>query len=375
MSFLEIDHLSKYYGRKKQVAALDGVSLKIEEGEMLVLLGPSGCGKTTLLRTIAGLEETSVGRIKIGGRMVVDAEAGVAVPSHQRNLGFVFQNYALWPHMTVLDNVAFPLKARGTKTSEAHQRATAVLELVGCETLCDRLPGQLSGGQQQRIALARSLVASPQMVLFDEPLSNVDAQLRRVLRAEIRRLHQELGFTGVYVTHDQQEGLELGDRVAVMRAGKVEQVGTPQEIHDRPVSAYVAAFLGVANRLFCHVEGDQLHTNVGKPDGPWISAMPAGNGSFEMFVRTQALRVTEPGAAINPGACVLRGGTLMDMIGISHNIEYVIQIGNQTLFAIAHPGQSTLKRGQPVDCYFEINDALVYRLENTPAIQHNAVDV
>ena len=364
MSFLEIDHLSKYYGRKNQVAALDGVSLKVEEGEMLVLLGPSGCGKTTLLRTIAGLDEPSVGRIKIGGRVVVDAEAGVAVPSHQRNLGFVFQNYALWPHMTVLDNVAYPLKARGTKTSEAHQRATAVLELVGCANLIDRLPGQLSGGQQQRIALARSLAASPQMVLFDEPLSNVDAQLRRVLRAEIRRLHQELGFTGVYVTHDQQEGLELGDRVAVMRAGKVEQVGTPQDIHDRPASAYVAAFLGVANRLVCHVDSGQVHTNVGQPDGPWISAMPAGNGSVDMFVRTHALRVTAPGAAINPGTCVLRGGILVDLIGIGHSIEYVVQIGNQTFFAAAQPGQSPLQRGQPVDCCFESSDALVYRIED-----------
>lgn len=369
MSFLEIREVSKYFGRKNQVTALGNVSLAINEGEMLVLLGPSGCGKTTLLRTIAGLEEPNKGRIEIGGRVVVDAEAGVAVPSHLRNLGLVFQNYSLWPHMTVLDNVTYPLKARGVKTKEARQRAAEVLELVGCAHLLARLPGQLSGGQQQRIALARSLAARPRTVLFDEPLSNIDAQLRRVLRAEIRRIHKELRFTGVYVTHDQREGLELGDRVAVMRAGKIEQVGTPEEIHDRPVSGYVAGFLGIANRLVCQVESGRVRTSVGEPDGPWHSVIPDNRRTVELFVRAESLRLAEAGTAADATTCVLRGGVLVDLIGIGigNVIEYVVQIGNQTLFAVVPRDQNPLRRGQHVDCRFAPTDALVYQLEDTPA--------
>ena len=245
--------------------------------------------------------------------------------------------------------------------------AAAVLELVGCANLAARLPGQLSGGQQQRIALARALAARPRTVLFDEPLSNVDAQLRRVLRAEIRRLHHELGFTGVYVTHDQLEGLELGDRVAVMRAGKVEQIGTPQEIHDRPGSGYVAAFLGIANRLVCQVESGQVRTSVGEPEGPWQSVMPAGRCNVEMFIRSQALRLVAAGAATDPANCVLRGGVLVDIIGIGHSIEYVVQVGHQTLFAVPTRDQIVLQRGQQVNCQFEPKDALVYRIEDTAA--------
>ena len=367
MAFLEIRGVSKYFGRGNHVAALDNVSLSIDEGELLVLLGPSGCGKTTLLRTIAGLEEPSKGRIAIDGRVVVDAETGVEVPSHLRNVGLVFQNYALWPHMTVLDNVAYPLKARGAKTKQARQRATEVLELVNCAHLLARFPGQLSGGQQQRIALARSLAASPRTVLFDEPLSNVDAQLRRVLRAEIRRIHKELGFTGVYVTHDQREGLELGDRVAVMRAGKVEQVGTPEDIHDRPGSGYVAGFLGIANRLVCQVEGGRVRTSAGEPDGPWDSVIPEGRRAFELFVRAHSMRLTEAGMAADATACVLRGGVLIDLIGIGNEIEYVVQLENQTLFAVVPRDQHRLKRGQQVDCRFAPTEAYVYPLEQIPA--------
>jgi iron(III) transport system ATP-binding protein len=255
-----ISGLTKSYGSN---VIVDDLDLEIEQGEFLVLLGPSGCGKTTTLRCLAGLETPEKGTIDFQGRAVFDAASRTNLPAHKRNIGMVFQSYALWPNMTVRKNIAYPLKVRKMKEALSSGRVEEAAEMVHCEHLLDRYPAQLSGGQQQRIAVARGLVARPELVLFDEPLSNLDARLRDTVRTEIHRLHESLGFGAVFVTHDQSEAFALGDKVAIMRAGKIEQLGPPQEVFDRPATDYVAAFIGMANRLELHRSGFRWRTQAG----------------------------------------------------------------------------------------------------------------
>ena len=226
---------------------MDNLSLDIKKGQLYVLLGPSGCGKTTTMRCIAGLETPQEGRIAVDGRPVLDAQRRINVPTHKRNIGMVFQSYAIWPHKTVFENVAFPLRMQGIKAKAAAGRVSTILEKVGLGGFEDRGASLLSGGQMQRVALARSIAMQPSVLLFDEPLSNLDARLRENLRFEIRALQQEFGFTAVYVTHDQSEALALGDEIAVMKAGRIVQQGNPIELYRNPVSGFVAAFLGVGN--------------------------------------------------------------------------------------------------------------------------------
>jgi iron(III) transport system ATP-binding protein len=247
---VRIEHLNKNFGA---VPALKDLSLNSASTEMLVLVGPSGCGKTTCLRCLAGLDRPTAGRILIGERTVTDMEGGIFVPPEKRQIGMVFQSYAVWPHMTVFENVAYPLRAMGTPRSEIKPRVQEVLRLVQLGHLAERYSSQLSGGQQQRVALARSLVAEPALILFDEPLSNLDANLRTQMRIEIKELQKKLGFTGVYVTHDQEEALAIGDRVAVMDHGVLRQVGTPREVYDHPANSFVASFMGSTNLLHAQV--------------------------------------------------------------------------------------------------------------------------
>src|SRR5213594_1605079 len=237
---IAVENLTKRFGA---LAAVSRVSLSIEEGEMFTLLGPSGCGKTTLLRLLAGFYNADEGEIRFGDRVVND------VPPHERGIGMVFQNYALWPHMTVSENVSYGLKLRKVSPSDMAARVQGVLAKVGLTGLGDRYPGQLSGGQQQRVALARALVLNPQMLLLEEPLSNLDAKIRVQVRAEIRKLQKELGITAVYVTHDQEEALSLSDRVAVMRDGRVLQLAPPKTLYERPATRFVADFVGTNNFL------------------------------------------------------------------------------------------------------------------------------
>jgi multiple sugar transport system ATP-binding protein len=232
---VRFEQVSKSFGA---TAALSEVDLQVEAGECLVLLGPSGCGKTTLLRLLAGLERVDSGRIFIGDRLVND------VPPARRDVAMVFQSYALYPHFTVRDNIAFPLRARGVARSERDARVGEAARRLELSGLLDRRPAQLSGGQQQRVALARAIVRNPAVYLMDEPLSNLDAQLRVQTRAELKRLQQELGTTTVYVTHDQGEAMTLASRVAVLRAGRLEQVGAPLALYRQPANRFVAAFLG-----------------------------------------------------------------------------------------------------------------------------------
>ena len=222
---------------------VDHVSLEISSGELFFLLGPSGCGKTTILRMLAGFYEPDDGDIYFNDRSMK------GVPPHDRNTALVFQNYAVWPHMTVFENVAYGLRVRKVSEGQIQSRVSATLAKLQMQHLADRKPASLSGGQQQRVALARAIVVDPQLLLFDEPLSNLDAKLRLEIRAEIRKLHNELKTTSVYVTHDQEEALSLADKIAVMRAGKIEQTGTPAELYNNPVNPFVASFIGEINLL------------------------------------------------------------------------------------------------------------------------------
>lgn len=255
-----ISGLTKSYGSS---VIVDDLDLEIERGEFLVLLGPSGCGKTTTLRCLAGLETPEAGAIEFQGRTVFDAARKVNVPANKRNLGMVFQSYALWPNMTVRKNIAYPLKVRKMREALDAGRVEEAAAMVDCDHLLDRFPSQLSGGQQQRVAVARGLVSRPDLVLFDEPLSNLDARLRDTVRTEIHRLHESLGFGAVFVTHDQAEAFALGDKLAIMRSGRIEQSGTPQQVFDNPATDYVAEFIGMSNRLELHRSGSRWRTQAG----------------------------------------------------------------------------------------------------------------
>jgi putative spermidine/putrescine transport system ATP-binding protein len=262
--------------------ALDGLDLTVRPGEFLALLGPSGCGKTTALRMLAGFEHPTSGEVLVDGKDVTD------VPAHRRDAGMVFQSYSLFPHLTALDNVAFGLRMRKVRTAERRSRAAELLDLVGLGDKGERFPHQLSGGQQQRVALARALALRPRVLLLDEPLSALDAKVRLSLREEIRRLQQELGITTLFVTHDQEEALSIADRVAVMRAGKLEQCAAPAELYGRPTTAFVAEFVGTMSRLpgrltdgVVEVLGQRLPVDGEAPAGPDV----------DVLVRPEALNV------------------------------------------------------------------------------------
>tara|TARA_R110002020_G_scaffold3766_26_gene16669 strand:- start:5449 stop:6510 length:1062 start_codon:yes stop_codon:yes gene_type:complete len=241
---LSLQSISAHYGTTQ---VLENLSLDVAEGELVSLLGASGCGKTTTLRLIAGFLQPSSGRISLGGRDLTE------LPPHQRDIGLVFQNYALFPHLSVADNVGFGLKQRGIAGAARSQRVEAMLERVGMAHLAARLPGALSGGQKQRVALARALVIEPPLLMFDEPLSNLDAKLRVDMRVEIRKLQRANGTTSVYVTHDQEEAFSISDRVAIMHAGRIMQLDTPERLYQRPANAFVARFVGFENLIAMRV--------------------------------------------------------------------------------------------------------------------------
>ena len=252
---IQITNVTKRYRRAggATITPVDTISLTVAENELVVLLGPSGCGKTTLLRCVAGLETPDEGEIVIDGRVVFSSARGIFVPPDQRRLSMIFQSYALWPHMTVAQNVGYPLEGQKLPAAEIARRVSAALELVGVGGLEAQFPGRISGGQQQRVALARALVSNSSVVLFDEPLSNVDAQVRNQLRFELKRMQRQIGFSGLYVTHDQAEAMELGHRVAVLQSGRIAALDTPRRVYEEPTNHYVANFVGVSNFLDGHV--------------------------------------------------------------------------------------------------------------------------
>jgi len=265
---VRFQQVSKVYG--SDVVAVDSVSLDVKAGELVTLLGPSGCGKTTTLRMIAGLEMATSGNILIGERDVT------RLPATDRDVSMVFQSYALFPHMNVLDNVAYGLQVSKLPKRQCHERAMHGLQLVGLEDLAERLPSELSGGQQQRVAVARALVLEPQVLLFDEPLSNLDAKLRRQVREEIRDLQTSLGLTVVYVTHDQEEALAVSDRIIVMRNAAIAQVGTPRELYESPANVFVADFIGESNMVAVNITNVEPASDMAIVSlGPITMKMPA----------------------------------------------------------------------------------------------------
>jgi putative spermidine/putrescine transport system ATP-binding protein len=277
---VELNDLTREYGTVK---ALDGLTLHIEPGELVALLGPSGCGKTTALRILAGLDEATSGRVSVGGQDVSK------VPANKRDMGMVFQAYSLFPHLTVLDNVAFGLKMRGKAKSERMSRAADMLDLVGLSAHKDKYANELSGGQQQRVALARALAIQPRMLLLDEPLSALDAKVRTQLRDEIRRVQLEVGTTTLFVTHDQEEALAVADRVGVMSQGKLEQLAAPADLYTNPATPFVAEFVGLNNKVPAEVSGGNAQV-LG-------SAVPALEGSVTSgaglaMVRPESVTVT-----------------------------------------------------------------------------------
>ena len=321
--------------------AVDGVDFDVQAGHFFTLLGPSGCGKTTTLRMIAGLEKPDAGEIRVGDRVVSAPERRTFVPPERRGMGMVFQSYAVWPHMTVFENVAFPLVERKVERSEIRKRVAATLEQVGLAQLADRPAPALSGGQQQRVALARALVANPEVLLLDEPLSNLDARLREQMRAEIHGMQRRLGITTIFVTHDQLEAMTLSDRVAVMRDGRIEQIGTPREVYERPASKYVMDFIGNVNHLpakmsiaggalRARVHGGELllsgpSTGAGSTDG-WAE----GDDAVLAF-RSEAVSLAGAG-----GPQHLRG-TVTAATYLGGAVEYVVRVGESEVRLRAAP--------------------------------------
>jgi multiple sugar transport system ATP-binding protein len=342
---VQFDRVTKRFGSN---AVLDEVSLEIEPGECVVLLGPSGCGKTTMLRLVAGLETPDSGRILIGDRIVND------VPAADRNVAMVFQNYALYPHLSVYENIAFPLIARRTAVDEIRRRVTDVasrLELASCLT---RRPAQLSGGQQQRVALARAIVRNPVVYLMDEPLSNLDAQLRAQTRGELKRLQQALGTTTIHVTHDQAEAMTLGHRVAILRAGRIEQFGAPLELYRRPINRFVAGFLG----------------------SPAINILPASLTSGEIVAAGARLRVPAGlGDAlgriqkfelgVRPEDVQLRVSP--DPAAVEARVEILEAIGNETIVTMTSAGDRIVARA-PADLPIEAGHPVWFRMDDTKAV-------
>ncbi len=329
MTSIVLDGLTR---RFDQTTAVDDVSLTIPAGELFFVLGPSGCGKTTLLRLIAGFVEPDAGRIRFGDRDVT------AVAPNKRNTGMVFQSYALWPHMTVLDNVAYGLRVRRVASAERSERARAALRAVHMEALAGRKPAQLSGGEQQRVALARALVVEPQVLLLDEPLSNLDAVLRQEMRHEIRRLCRETRITTVYVTHDQKEALSMADTIAVLRNGRVAQVGTPRDLYASPCSRFVAGFLGETNFLEARiVEVRNGLTRLQTPAGTLTSTSAAGAAGDHVIcsIRPESARLDAGTADTNRLT-----GRLVATTYLGELVQHQLELEGGTLFKVLELGSA-----------------------------------
>jgi len=351
---------------------MDDLDLEIEEGEFVVLLGPSGCGKTTTLRCLAGLETPNSGCISFGGRRVFDSTSRLNLPPDKRNIGMVFQSYALWPHMTVRKNIGYPLRAHKIPKAECSNWVAETAALVDCGELLDRYPAQLSGGQQQRVALARGLVARPDLMLFDEPLSNLDARLRDLVRAQIHELHARLRFTAVFVTHDQTEALALGDRMAIMKAGKIEQFDTPELVFEEPATEYVAGFIGMSNRV-----------QVERSEGGWSFAGQPVQGEIQVprSYSSVAVRLRPDDLLLAPidqrldGRKVEFAAEVVDSEFGGRHVDVVVAAGGQRLHARVSSGTlggwaRKLTMGQPVTAGFAPDVAVFFDGDGTRISGH-----
>lgn len=365
--FVRVEGLHKSFGA---TAALKGVGFDVEKAATVSLLGPSGCGKTTVLRSIAGLETPDAGRIRIGEELVYDSEQRLNRPPEQRQIGMVFQSYAVWPHMSVAQNVGFPLKIRRVPAAEISDRVGKALELVGLHGLGERPATNLSGGQQQRVALARAIVHEPRLVLFDEPLSNLDARLRQQMRTELKLLQDRLGFTAIYVTHDQEEALALSTKVIVMNQGVVEAMAAPRALFVQPTTPFVANFLGFDNILDGAVE------SIGERDahGAMSVTIALANGSRlrclwqRSEATTSGMRVSvafrSERVAIAPAQAPISQentfrGTIAASVYLGLNVDYLVEAGGLTVRVLA-PGECPLTTGVEVAATVRAQDCIVY---------------
>jgi len=338
---ISLQSCAKTFGDGTRV--LEPLSLDIAAGEVLVLLGPSGCGKTTTLRLIAGFLEPDAGEIRVGGRRI--SAPGDSEAPERRNMSMIFQSYALWPHMTVLENVSYGLKLRGLSKGEAQQRADTILAVTRLSELAQRYPGELSGGQQQRVSLARALVVEPETLLLDEPLSNLDANLREEMRFEIRRLHDQYRYTTVYVTHDQAEAMTTADLIVVMNQGVIEQAGSPEEIYQRPRTEFVARFIGGTNIFKGRWDGadgvacgNGLHLRCG-------SGEFAQEGDTAVSVRHHDVRLS---GARPEGACNTVEGRVARQIYLGSHRDYLVALGDGEQVRAVAPADVVIPAGEPV---------------------------
>jgi len=348
MSTIELKNVTKRFGA---FVAVKDVDLTVAAGEVVCLLGPSGCGKTTTLRSIAGLERPRAGEISVNGAPVYSSARRIFVPANRRGFGMVFQSYAIWPHMDVFRNTAFPLLVGKAKLSkrEIEEKVSRVLKAVGLDHLADREATKLSGGQQQRLALARALVMEPKLLLLDEPLSNLDAKLRELMRFELKRLQRELRITTVYVTHDQSEALALSHEIAVMRDGHIVQIGPPRAVYDRPNSQFVADFVGTTNFVDGSVsarDGLEHHFHVSTASGDMLSysaeALAVGDRVI-LSIRPEDCELSEdPPEGVN-----VWQGTVSQKVFVGESVDFQVKIGERILLARAHPRLRT-RVGQPV---------------------------
>ncbi len=334
------------------VKAAQDITFEVPEGKLFTLLGPSGCGKTTTLRSVAGLEKPTSGEIEVGGQIVYSSGKGIFVPPNKRNFGMVFQSYAIWPHMNVFENAAFPLQVRKNRLSKKAiaERVMRVLSAVALEQLADREATKLSGGQQQRLALARALVMEPQLLLLDEPLSNLDAKLREKMRFELKRLQRELGLTTIYVTHDQSEALALSHEIAVMNEGRIEQIGSPRDIYERPHNKFVAEFVGTTNffdATIIALEGVngrcKVRTKVGELDVQCEKGVGL-HDALVVSVRPEDVELSEqalPSDDDHDGDYNVCTGTVDAKVFLGEYLDFQIKIGDSILLARGHPSLRT----------------------------------
>jgi iron(III) transport system ATP-binding protein len=362
--------VKRFEGRDFRRTAVTGLDFEIPAGKLFTLLGPSGCGKTTTLRMIAGLERPTAGRITIDGTVVYDGAEGIFVPANRRPIGMVFQSYAIWPHMTVVENVAFPLTVGEHRAprAEALARATRALEMVGLGELAKRPATTLSGGQQQRVALARALVREPKVLLLDEPLSNLDAQLRERMRAEIRAVQQELGITAVYVTHDQSEALAISDLIMLMDQGAIVETGVPQEIYRRPRSEFTANFIGVANALDGRIRdadaaGIVVETAQGLIRIPAAAGVHAGE-SVRVFVRPESFTLSRKRHHEEHWA-----GTVRFSIYQGDCWDYTIDVNGADVKVRVHREKAGLRFGDLVHLEPDGNEAVVMRTRDGAVVE------
>lgn len=333
------------------VHAIDDVSFDVDDGDFIVLLGPSGCGKTTLLRAVAGLERPDGGNIRVQDQLMFAAEDDVEVPPEKRPVSMVFQSYALWPHMTAHDNVAYPLQSqrRRDRPADVGAQVRRVLEMVGIPELERQYPNQMSGGQQQRVALARALVRGDGLILFDEPLSNVDAKVREQLRLELLSMQRDLGFSALFVTHDQVEAMELAHRIAVLREGRIEQFGTPQEIYNTPTSRYVANFIGSTNEFAGRVAGiDGDEVRVDTPQGRVVGI--AGRSGLASGSRVAAFCRPERCTASRDEPDTLNRwhGIVRAPLFVGSHTEYLVELDDGTHLRLWSARSDLISEGAPL---------------------------